>query len=95
MLNRRPTKNKRVKRLSEQKQDDLQNPLLLPRFEKRLRYQLCIYTFICAYVYVRYIYIYIYTYNIHTYMHIYLPYFHICTYIYIYVYIHTYKYMDT
>ena len=39
-------KIKCAKNLSEEKQDAFQNPRTSPKFEKRLRYQICIYVFI-------------------------------------------------
>ena len=86
MLNRRSTKRKRAKNLSEKKQDDLEilkTHVLLPRFEKRLCYWICIYASIYVYVVVLYVFYISYIY-IYIYIHIYI---YICIYMFIYTYI--------
>ena len=89
MLNRRSTKIKRTKNLTEQKQDDLQNPRTSSKIWKKitlLDMHICIYIciFICMiYIYNIYIYIYIYIYS-YTYMYMYI--YIICVYkIYVYM----------
>ena len=87
MLNRRSIEIKRAKNLSDQKQNDLQNPRTFLKIWKTitlLDMYICIYTCWCIRMIYIYIYVYIYIYIIYTYMHVYLPYFHI----YIYIYIH-------
>ena len=80
MLNRRSTKRKRAKNLSEKKQDDLENPRTSSKIWKKimlLDMYICIYICICSSIicilYIIYIYIYTYIY--------------ICIYMFIYTYI--------
>ena len=77
MLNRRSTKIKHAKELSEQKQDDLQNPRTSSKIWKKitlLDMHICIY--ICIFICMIYIYIYIYSYT-YMYMYIYTLYVYI------------------
>ena len=97
MLNRRSTKIKRAKNLSEQNQGDLQNAHTSPRIWRKitlLDMYICIYIcicmmYICIHIYLYYIYIYAYIFtlfpyiNMHMYIYIYI---NICVYkIYVYV----------
>ena len=94
MLNQRFTKIKRAENVSEQKQDDLQNPRTSTKIWKKitlLDMYICIYICICIcmiriciHIYLYYIYIYAYIFTLFPYMYLYM-------YIYIHINICVYK----